>query len=227
MRLVVKKQNIHLVLSMRERAQLLGNGRWREEAFRGVVDAGRMTKTRVQRSTKKQMALLKYSPVVAGTRGTPVRTKLAYEIYSYKGGLPVQEYAGLRAVSEKGRAAKRFNASRSIDDRGFVRSGVWNAPRTFKRSFAANGGFYAMLPPKDGIKAPRILWTHDDRSWQPRDAGGRFGETGTKYGKVRRLFGGALRKELVKDQALATFYKVGPVLLEQKVTKRMARFLKI
>jgi hypothetical protein len=226
LRLVVKKQNIRLVLTMQERAKLFANGRWRTEAFRGVVDAGRRTKTQVQRSAFKQMAMLKYGFVAQNTRGTPRQAKLAYEIYALKGGQRIEEYAGLRALATRGKTARRFNVDRDVSDKGFVRSGVWNKPRTFKRSFATNGGFFAMLPGGTRTTAPKSMWTYGSKPDQPRDPLGRFASPGRKYGKIRRLYGGALRKEIGKDQALATFHRVGPAMLEQKVTKRLARFLK-
>lgn len=226
MRLVVRKQNIRLVLTYKERAQLLANGKWRREAFRGVVDAGRKTKTQVQRAVHKQMATKKYGFVSGNTRGTPRQADLAYEIYALKGGQRIEEYKGLKALKVDGAAAARFNSGRSGDDSGSVRSGVWNKPRTFKRSFATNGGFFAMLPGGTSTKAPKALWTFGKKGDQPRGAGGRFASSGKRYGKIRRLYGPAIRKELPKDESLATFMRVGPALLEEKVMKRMAKFIK-
>ena len=60
---------------------------------------------------------------------------------------------------------------------------------------------------------------------QPRDASGRFAPSGRTYGRVRRLFGPSLMKEIVKDEALATFERVGPPLLADKVLARMNRLL--
>lgn len=225
MRVVVKKQNVHLIITMQERARLLASGRWKTEAFHGVVDAGRRTKTHVQRAVHKQMATKQYSFTAQNTRGTPRKTELAYEIYALKGGQSIEIYKGLQALTPKGRTAKRYNASRGIDDAGFVRSGVWNAPRTFKRSFSANGGFFAMLPGATNSKAPKALWTFGSKPGQPRGPGGKFAPSGKRYGKIRRLFGPAIRKEIVKDQALATFERVAPKLLEEKVVKRVAKLI--
>ena len=227
MRIVVEKQNVRLILSMQEKAKLLSSKRWEEDAFRGVVDAGRMTKTRVQRAVRHQMAMIKYGFVAQNTRGTPKRAQLAYEIYAFKGGQKIEDYAGLKALSSGGRAAKRFNSNRAIDDRGFVRSGVWNKPRTFKRSFAHNGGFFAMLPGGNRTTAPKSLWTYGLKPDQPRDGLGRFASPGRTYGRIRRLFGGALSKELAKDESLPTFQKVAPALLSEKVMKRLAKYLEI
>ncbi|QPC87133.1 hypothetical protein GA830_10545 [Mesorhizobium sp. NBSH29] len=226
MRVVIRKQNIKLILSFQERAKLLGNKHWQTEAFRGVVDAGRKTKTQVQRSVHNQMAMKKYGFTAQNTRGTPRRAELAFEIYALKGGQRVEEYKGLRALSPGGSAAGKMNTGRSNSDAGFVKSSVWNSPRTFKRSFATNGGYFAMLPGGTSTKAPKMLWTFGAKKSQPRGAGGRFGKSSQRYGKIRRLFGPALRKELVKDQALSTFYRVGPKLLEDKVMKRMEKLIK-
>lgn len=43
-----------------------------------------------------------------------------------------------------------MNTGRSILYRGFVRSGVWNNPRTFKRSFAQGGEFFSLIPSAKG-----------------------------------------------------------------------------
>lgn len=226
MRVVVTKQNVKLVLTMKERADLFRNGRWKTEGFRGVVDAGRRTKTQVQRAVHQQMATKKYGFVSGATRGTPRREELAFEIYALKGGQRIEEYKGLQALKISGRTAARYNSGRDDGDAGFVRSGVWNAPRTFKRSFAANGGFFATLPGGKSGTAPKALWTFGNKPDQPRGADGRFASSGKKYGKIRRLFGPAIRKEIVKDKALATFQNVAPRMLEQKVVPRLAKLIR-
>ncbi len=225
MRFVVKKHNVHLILTMQERAELLKSKRWRTEAFRSVVDAGRLTKTQVQRAVHHQMATKKYGFVIANIRGTPRQADLAYEIYALKGGQSIELYRGLQALSGKGRTQAPYNEGRIAVDRGLVRSGAWNAPRVFKRSFAAAGGFFAMLPGTRST-APKALWTFGHKPDQARDGGGRFAKSGKKYGPIRRLYGPAIRKEIPMDELLATFQRVGPRLLEEKVMKRMARLIK-
>ncbi|NKW09957.1 hypothetical protein HGG76_11650 [Ochrobactrum tritici] len=42
-----------------------------------------------------------------------------------------------------------------------------------------------------------------------------------KYGKIRRLFGPALMKEIPEDESLNTFLVVGPQQLELHVGKRI------
>ncbi len=230
MRIEVHKQEIRAVLSFRERARFFANKRWEKEAHRGVIDAGRKTKTFVQRVVFRQMGLKQgnYQRVVAGnTRGNSSK-RLTYEIFGVIGGQNIQQYVGLRVLASSGTAARQFNASRSIADKGFVRSGVWNAPRTFKRSFSSpTGGLYAMLPGNLKV-APRILWTRGSNADQPRDAQGRFASDGSPktYGKLRRLYGGSLMKEIPKDQSLAVFLREGPRLLEQSVGKRMAKLMR-
>ena len=88
-RIVVSKHDVHLVLSLRERAALFGNGKWRTEAARGVTDAGRRVKTQVQRAVRDQMGLKPghyQSYVVSGTKGVPRQSQLAFEIYGLPGG---------------------------------------------------------------------------------------------------------------------------------------------
>ena len=53
MRLIVERQRLELVASMQESARVLASRRWQQEAFRGVVDPGRRTKTEVQRAVHK------------------------------------------------------------------------------------------------------------------------------------------------------------------------------
>jgi hypothetical protein len=157
MRLVLEKQNAHLIVTLRERAKILASKRWETEAFRGVVDAGRKTKTQVQKAVHHQMATRRYSLVSANTRGTPKRAALAYEIWSPLRGQRIEEYKGLRALAQSGAAAVLMDHGRSALDQGFVRSGVWNAPRTFKRSFAATSGFFTLLPGGGSSKALKLL----------------------------------------------------------------------
>lgn len=225
MRIVVSSKNLNVLVSAEKKARVLASGKWRTEAFRGVVDAGRRTKTQVQRAVHKQMATKQYGFVSGNTRGTPRQAALAYEIYALKGGQKVEIYKGLRALASGGLVAAKFNAGRAGSDAGFVRSGVWNAPRTFKRSFASNGGYFAMLPGGKAGPAPKALWTYGHKPNQPRTAAGRFAPSGQKYGRIRRLFGPALRDEIGKDQSLATFMRVGPALLEQKVMARMVKLM--
>ncbi len=215
MQLIVVRQRLELVASMQESARVLASRRWQQEAFRGVVDAGRRTKTEVQRAVHKQMATKRYGLVSASTRGSPKWANLAFEIYGVTGGQRIEEYKGLQVLKSAGGQA----------DSGAVRSGVWNSHRVFQRSFAAKGGFFALLPGGTGKVAPRVLWTYGSKPGQPRDASGRFAPSGKTYGRVRRLFGPSLMKEIVKDEALATFERVGPPLLADKVLSRMNRLL--
>jgi hypothetical protein len=195
--------------------------------YRGVVDAGRKMKTVAQKTVTKQMNLKAgqyQSYVVANTRGVGRQGILAYDIFSVKGGIRAENYKGLRSVAVK----SRLNSKIQISDRGSVRSDVWNNPRIFKRSFATKGGFYMMRSREAGVKAPRVLWTHDSRSWQPRSARGRFASTGTgpKWGKIRRLFGPALREEIPDGDSAAIFMAQAPAVLEEAVTKRITKLMR-
>lgn len=224
-------KDLHLIGRFRGVAKALASPRGRTEMQRAVIDAGRKTKTKVQKAVGRQMALKpgNYSSyVVAGTRGVPKRAALSFEIYGVKGGARVEQYKGLMAIKAGGRAARRMNLGRSASDKGTVRSGVWNRPRVFKRSFAAGSGFFAMRPASAGTtsRAPKALWTYGLKPGQPRAADGRFAPAGKAYGKIRRLFGPSLAKEIPQDDSLDAFLRHGPVFLEQAVTKRLTKLMR-
>lgn len=231
MRIVRRGQNIYLIGRFRDMAKHLATKKGHTELHRGVIDAGRKVKTKVQRAVRDQMGLKagNYgSYVVAGTRGVPRKEMLSYEIFGVKGGSKIENYKGLMSVKSGGRVSRRMNAGRGISDQGTVRSAVWNNPRLFKRSFATGGGFFAMRPPSAGTsrRAPKALWTFGLKPGQPRGAGGRFASSGVQYGKVRRLFGPSLMKEIPVDDSLAIFMKDGPVLLEKAIEKRLAKLVR-
>lgn len=223
---VVKSGNsLLLVVKFREAAERLASKQGRMELYRGVVDAGRKVKTPVQKTVVKQMNLKPgqyQSYVVANTRGVGRQPILAYDIFSVKGGIKAENYRGLRSV----RAGSKLNQTIAKGDRGTVRSDVWNNPRIFKRSFEKNGRFYMMRSREDGVKAPRILWTRDDRSWQPRSSNGRFASTGTKWGKIRQLYGPALSQEIPQDDSAEMFEALGPKLLEEAVARRVTKLMR-
>jgi hypothetical protein len=206
----------------------LSSDRFKTEAGRAVGDAGRRIKTRVQKTVYKQMALKPgtyQKVVVRNTRGFLRPGALKYEIYSHKGGLPIQNYKGLKALSTRGKVYKKSNEGRGSSDRGYVRSGVWNNPRTFKRSFANNNGFFAMLK-KEAKRAPKALWTYGHKTSQPRGPDGKFAKSNKKYGVVRRLYGPSLAKEIPNGDSLKVFMSEGPVILREKVEKRMSKFMR-
>lgn len=228
MHIVVGKSNLRALKSFEKMAALIGSARTRTELMRGVIDAGRKTKTPVQRAVFKQMGLKAgnyNSHVVAGTKGIPRKEILAYDIFGVKAGAKIEAYKGLRSVSR----GNKLNVGRQQAERGMVRSGVWNNPRIFKRSFEGNaGGFYAIRPASAGTstRAPKPLWTFGLKAAQPRGERGRFASPNVQYGKVRKLFGPSLMKEIPEDQSLATFMTVGPVHLEQAVVKRVSKLMR-
>ncbi len=219
----------HLV-SYKKHSELLSNGKWKQEAQRGVMQATKKVKTKVQRAVTKQMALQSgnyQSYVVANTRAFSQPAELAGVIVASNKGGKIEIYKGLKALSAKGRTAKKYNSGRSIDDRGFVKSGVWNAPRTFKRSFSSNGGFFALIPGgRTSSALPKAFWTYGKKASQPRDSKGRFKTSQRPGYRVRQLFGPALGKEMQKDQALATFQREAPKELKIQVEKRIAKLVK-
>ncbi|MDR6954136.1 hypothetical protein J2X65_003504 [Ancylobacter sp. 3268] len=227
MRIVKSGKDLQLIGRFAGMAEILASERARTELHRGVVDAGRKIKTRVQKAVAHQMALRSgnyQSYVVAGTRGIPRRELLAFDIFGVKGGTDIEEYRGLRAVAR----SNRMNLGRRGIERGTVRSSVWNNPRVFKRSFATDSGFYAFRPPEAGTtsQAPKILWTYGLKENQPRGANGRFASTNVQYGKVRRLFGPSLMKEIPEDESLEIFMREGPVFLLQSVEKRLTKLMR-
>lgn len=226
MRVITVSKDVKVVSIARADAEKLFSGAGRRELFYGVVDAGRKTKTIVQKAVTKQMALKPgnyQGYVVAGTRGIPRRELLAFDIFGVKGGTDAEKYKGLRSVGAGTRTARKFNKGRIDTDKGTVQSGVWNRPRIFKRSFEANGDFYAFRPPSEGTSkhAPKIFWTFGRKPDQPRGADGKFASTGVKYGKLRRLYGPSLMKEIPEDESAEAFFLNGPVLLERAVLKRI------
>lgn len=227
---VVKSgQNLVVVGHMARMAKRISSSSGKRELFRGVVDAGRRMKTETQKVVTAQMALkggLYQSYVVANTRGVGNQAMLAYDIYSSKGGIKVQNYKGLKSLKSGGKVAKNMNAGRAAFDKGTVRSGVWNSPRVFKRSFENDGSFYMMRSVQAGVRAPRILWSHDNRAWQPRTAEGRFASTGAKWGRIRQLYGPALGKEIPDGKSAANFMARAPIMLEQTVMPRLEKLLR-
>ncbi|SER44015.1 hypothetical protein SAMN05421798_11069 [Pseudovibrio axinellae] len=229
MKVQVTLKTKHLV-SFKKHSELLANGKWKQEAQRGVMAATKKVKTKVQKAAAKQMALKPgnyQSYVVKNTRAFSKPAELAGVIVANNKGGKIEIYKGLKALSSKGRTAKRYNSGRSVDDQGFVKSGVWNAPRTFKRSFSSNGGFFALIPGGSTSSAlPKEFWTFGKKSSQPRDTKGRFKSSQRAGYRVRRLFGPALGKEMQKDQALITFKQEAPKELRVQVEKRIAKLVK-
>ncbi len=220
MKIITKVQNGRALHEFAIVVEGLASPRMRKELHRAVIDAGRQVKTKVQKAVTQQMALKPgnyQSYVVKHTRGVPQEKMLAYSIFSQRGGLPIERYNGLRSVKSK-----------AGTEQGGVKSAVWNSPRTFKRSFASGESFFAMRPASAGkaIIAPRILWSTGLKPGQPRDQDGRFMSTGKTYGKVRRLFGPALSKEIPVGDSLEIFYREAPKILDAAVQKRLTKLVR-
>ncbi|MEE2952238.1 MAG: hypothetical protein VYD57_13460 [Pseudomonadota bacterium] len=215
--------------SFKNLAGRLSDEKWKREAHRGVVDAARKTKTATQRAVYKQSGFKAgtyQANVVAHTRLSTDEGSLSARIFAVRGGQPIDEYRGLRVLS-------RGNKPMTT---GLVKSGVWNAPRVFKRSFGAErqsiyfgrggSGYFALLPGTGNSVLPPELWSFGAKD-QPRDARGRFikGE-GQGYGRKRELYGPSLRKELVKGESLAVFHRIAPVEMEEKVKRRVQKLMR-
>lgn len=227
MRIVRSGTNLQLIGEFARMAERLATQRARTELHRGVVDAGRKVKTQVQRTVSRQMAVRPgayQSYVVANTRGASRPTLLAFDILGVKGGTDIETYQGLRAVKRR----NRLNMGRSAAERGEVKSGVWNNPRVFKRSFATDSGFYALRPASAGTtsKAPKIFWTYGRKPNQPRGDGGRFAKSSAKYGKIRKLYGPSLLMEIPEDDSLETFMQIAPPILQIEVEKRLTKLMR-
>lgn len=98
--------------------------------------------------------------VVPNMRGISSPALLRFTIRATGKGSKIETYKGLRSLSPRGRAGKKMNAGRDPMDFGFVRSGVWNNPRTFQRSFEQGGQFLALIPSASGSsRLPKVLWT--------------------------------------------------------------------
>jgi hypothetical protein len=205
--------------SMQKVVGRLSDGAWKREAHRGVIDAGRRTETKVLKAEQQQLGLRTYGALRSRVRHASDDANLSYSITSAAGGQRIEEYRGLRALKSSGRA---------LGATGLVSAAPWNAPRTFKRSFAANGGFFAMLPGGGSKKAPRMLWTPGVKVGQKRDDHGRFIISGSArtFGPIRRLFGASIKKELVRGETLETFNTVAPAMLVEKVVPRMEKLLR-
>ena len=229
MRIVATFADRKTLRSFERMAGNLADGKWKREAHRGVIDAGRKTKTKVQKAVFKQAGFRPgtySSNVVAHTRLGTDEPTLSARIFAVRGGVDIDEYRGLRVVKPKGGKVEA----------GSVKSGVWNAPRVFKRSFSAESstgyfgrggtGFFALLPGKARSSAPPEFWTFGTKQEQKRDSRGRFVAGEARYGRKRRLYGASLRDEIGKGETLATFEKVAPAELEIKVTKRMAKLIR-
>ncbi len=228
MQIIVSK-NLTQFVRFTALPKLISSQNFRLELHRGVIDAGRKTRTQVQKAVAQQMAVTAggyRGYVVPNMRGISRPADLSFEIKGTGKGSPIETYKGLRALAPKGRVAKAMNKGRSAIDRGFVRSGVWNSPRTFKRSFVQGGMFLALVPGGQSGRLPKALWTFGHKPLQPRDAMGRFSKSGQPGFKIRKLYGPALGKELDKDQSLQTFLTFGPAELEVQVAKRVARLMK-
>ena len=206
--------------SFKNLASRLSDEKWKREAHRGVVDAARKTKTQVQRAVYKQSGFKAgtyQTNVVAHTRLSTDEGSLSARILAVRGGQPIDQYRGVRVLSQGNRVLTS----------GLVRSAVWNAPRVFNRSFATPSGYFATLPGGgQSTTEPRVLWSYGSKPNQPREASGRFGSSGKTYGPVRRLAGPSLRKELVQGESARVFHREAPVQLSEKVKKRLERIMK-
>lgn len=239
MQIIVQKDlaNFHAFARVPDR--LIGS-HFREEMYRGVRDAGKKMLTVVRKTAVKQMGLkpgLYGSFVVANTQGIPNKLELSYSIAGGRKGAPIENYKGLKVLAAGGKPSRAGNKGRAVYDRGVVKSSVWNVARIFKRSFSTGTGLWAFRP-GNGTRSfvPKSQWTFGAKPNQLRDGDGRFvskhGPRGK--GKVRRLYGPSLYKELSDGNSVKKgpnmihmrFMKEGPAELEMQVNKRLAKFVK-
>lgn len=229
MQIVVSK-NLGNLVKFNELPKLIARPSAMRDLHRGVIDAARKTRTKVRRAVRDQMGVKPgsyQSYVVANTGLRTSGPPLQASIWASAKGGQIDDFKGLRALAMNGRVSKAANRGKGF--KGTVRSAVWGKPRVFKRSFADNGGFFALIRAngaKSNSTMPRAFWTHDSRANQPRDGEGQFAKTGAQKWRTRRLRGPAINKELDKGQTLATFMSYGPQELEAQTMKRLSRILK-
>lgn len=237
---IIVSRRLENMVAFEKVAALFGNKRWAKEAHRGVIDAARKTKTQVQHAVRDQMAVKPgsyQSYVVRNMRLKNNAAMLSATIFASAKGGQITDFKGLRelSINSRLRTGNRSNLlpgakyRRSKSMLGTVRSTVWNTPRIFKRSFASNGGYFALIRAsgaKGNSTMPKAFWTHDSRSNQPRDAAGRFAPQGAQKWRTRRLRGPALNKELDQGKSAQVFLTFGPAELERQVMKRMTRLMK-
>lgn len=228
MQIIVTKK-LHHLIAFEEVVKKVGRKAFMTELGRGVIDAGRRTRTKVRKAVKEQMAIApgSYQSYVVANTGLRNHGPLSVGIWASAKGGQITDFKGLRSLSLKGRAIRKAN--RGMSFKGQVRSSVWNAPRVFKRSFANNGGYFALIRAngaRSNSTMPRAFWTHDARTNQARDSQGRFADTGAQKWRTRRLRGPAINKELDKGMTLQTFMTFGPEELERQTMKRIDRILK-
>lgn len=125
----------------------------RREMERGLINGGDKLRTEVRRALQEQTGVLRYGTITRNTRGYLDKGGLAYVIVASGSGLPIKEFrtsASGRARYGDYRDQKRDGAGRfgGLKSKGGgVTSAVWNAPRTFQRSYKRkDGGFVAALP---------------------------------------------------------------------------------
>jgi len=200
---------------------------WRGELHKGVIDAGRKTRTKVSKAVSQQMNVASghyQSYVVANMRFRSNLGAMSATISASEKGGQITDFKGLRNLKMGGRAAKRGGGGPT----GTVRSEVWGSSRVFKRSFASGGGFFALIRAngaRGNSTMPKAFWTHDPTG-QARDAKGRFAATGAQKWRTRRLRGPAINKELDKDQSLQVFLTFGPAELDRQIDKRLVKIMK-
>ncbi|MFN3130569.1 hypothetical protein [Roseibium sp.] len=179
--------------------------RFKRELGRAVADAGRKTKTRVQRKVKQQGGFRLARDVSQNTQGVSELGALRYRIFSNQRGMTLGHYKGLRSLK-----------------RGGIKTGIWNAPRTFESGYAESGRYF--IPKGEGERR-RITFGHKPN--QPRDGRGRFAVSKIKYASGRHeLFGPAVRSELGRDDSLREFKTFAPAELGRQVQKRITKLLR-
>ena len=137
-------------------ADLQGLGKnARREMERGLINGGDKLRTEVRKALKYQTGVIRYGAITQGVRGYLDKGDLSYVIAASGSGLPIRNFkttatGGRRFGNyrdQKRDGSGQFGGLRSKG--GGVTSAVWNAPRTFQRSFRRKDGeFVAVLPGK-------------------------------------------------------------------------------
>lgn len=171
---------------------------------------GEKTRTQMRRALKGQTNVKTYGTIVAHVTGK--RAGLAYTITGRGKGLPIREFPVRVSRSrrqwvrwsprehwrlQKRNASGQFGALPDISEAGEVNAVPWGVGRTFKRSFAMPDGRL-----RQAVKGGKRGW------------------------KLHALFGPSIAKEIVKDEALATFYRSVETDIVPAVERRLMSLLR-
>ena len=125
----------------------------RSEMERGLINGGDKLRTVVRTALKDQTGVIRYGAITQGVRGYLDKNDRSYVIASSGFGLPIRNF---KTTASSGRRFGDYRDQECDGDGQFggltskgggVTSAVWNAPRTFQRSFRRKDGEIVAVPP--------------------------------------------------------------------------------